>query len=110
MKGKLQLERVNSRYVFTLKAFNGWRLLTSERHKAKAAALKAVELVTECADNDAHYECKLAGNDKYYFVLKSASGEILATSRIYSSEPAMKHGIVAVKKNMRLAVFKDLTG
>ncbi len=109
MRGELQLKRVRGGYVFTLKAYNGYVVLTSERHKAKAEAHAAIQRVGVCADNDACYEHKLSDNDQPYFVLKDINGQVLGTSQMYSSSMAMKHGIPAVKRNVKWAVFKDLT-
>jgi uncharacterized protein len=109
MRGKLQLKEDRGGYTFTLKAYNGFVVLTGEWHKTNTEARAAIELIRACADNDACYEHKLSANNQPYFVLKDTNGQILGTSQMYSSSMAMKAGIPVVKRNVKWAVFKDLT-
>ena len=43
------------------------------------------------------------------FNLKAGNGEIIATSEVYSSESACKHGIESVRKNAPIANLEDQT-
>jgi len=46
---------------------------------------------------------------KFYFVLKSASGETIAQSEMYDSKAAALNGIKSVKKNAATATTDDQT-
>lgn len=48
-------------------------------------------------------------NQPYYFVLKAANHEIIASSEMYSSKQAALKGIASVKKNAVTDEIKDLT-
>ena len=48
-----------------------------------------------------------SNSDKYYFVLKAASGETIAQSEMYNSKAAAMNGIKSVKKNAAAATIDD---
>lgn len=45
----------------------------------------------------------------YYFVLRAANGEIIATSEMYSSKQAAQNGIASVQKNGTTTDIRDRT-
>jgi uncharacterized protein len=58
---------------------------------------------------DSRYERKTSKDDKPYFVLKAANGEIIGTSEMYSSSSAAEKGIESCKANGPSAPTKDET-
>lgn len=110
MTGTFELSSGTSgRFLFNLKASNGEIILTSGLYASKAAASDGIALVRAAAPNDAQYERKIAKNKQPYFVLKSAKGDTLGRSEMYSSTSAMENGIHSVMRNAVDASLKDLT-
>ncbi len=59
-----------------------------------------------------YYELKKSTKDvaqPYYFVLKAANHEIIATSEMYASKQSALKGIASVQKNGPSETIKDLT-
>lgn len=55
------------------------------------------------------FEIKRAMNEQFFFVLKAANGEVIATSELYKTKQSALKGINAVKKTL-LASVDDKTG
>lgn len=47
----------------------------------------------------AKYDLKQSSNDKFYFNLKAANGEVILTSQMYTTKDAAHNGIESVKTN-----------
>lgn len=54
------------------------------------------------------FEIFKGSNGNYYFRLKAANGEIIATSEGYTTKQAAKDGIAAVKRLAPTALIIDL--
>lgn len=50
------------------------------------------------------FEIKKSVSNKFYFVLKARNGEVIATSEMYTTKPACRKGISAVKKSLLASV------
>lgn len=110
MAAKFQLKQSGSgQFMFNLKAGNGEVILTSELYEEKQNAVAGVDSVKINAGVDARYERKTAKNGQAYFVLKSANGQTIGKSEMYSSVSAMENGIQSVKKNGPIASIEDST-
>jgi|WetSurSiteA1Bulk_404760.scaffolds.fasta_scaffold23504_3 uncharacterized protein len=89
----------NDEIYFNLKAPNGHIYLTSQMYSSESACFNGIESVrTNCSD-DGKYERKESVNNKPYFVLKAANGQIIGNSEMYETEAAMENGIESVKRN-----------
>ncbi len=100
MAGQFELKRSGSgQFMFNLKASNGQIILTGQRYQAKDSAQDGIKSVKMHAVNDAYFERKTSADNKPYFVLKAANGQIIGTSEMYSSAAAMENGIASVKAN-----------
>lgn len=109
MTGHFELKRgADGRFLFNLKAGNGEIILTSGVFASKGAASTGIEVVKASAPNDKLYERKIATNKKPYFILKSANGEVLGRSEMYSSTTTMENGIKSVMRNAVEAPVRDL--
>lgn len=89
----------NGEYYFNLKATNGQTIITSEMYSSKAACTNGIESVMKNCDDDNKYDRKLSTNNKPYFNLKAANGQVIGTSEMYESGAGMETGIASVKKN-----------
>ena len=49
--------------------------------------------------DDARYDRLTSSNEKHYFNLKAANGQIIGTSQMYESVQGMENGIDSVKRN-----------
>jgi len=108
MAGKYALSKTSDgRFLFNLQAENGEKILTSESYESKASAHKGIESVRSNASDDAQFDRRNAMDEKPYFVLKAANGEIIGTSEQYSSNAAMENGIQSVKANALAAAVDD---
>jgi uncharacterized protein len=107
MAGYFLLTKSGAQFKFVLKAGNHETILSSELYAAKSSAQNGVASVKANSSNDANYERKTSKNDKPYFVLKAANGEIVGTSEMYSSSSAAEKGIESCKENGPAASIKD---
>lgn len=102
-------KRLNGEFQFNLKSNNGLVILTSEGYSAKADCENGIEAVRRCAQEGYRFEKFTASKDKYYFSLKSANGQVIGTSQMYSSEFGVEKGIASVKSNAAEAKVEDKT-
>ena len=73
-------------------------LLHSELYRWRGAAEDGVAAVKASAANDSLYQRRTSELAQHYFVLMSASGEVLGTSAMHTSVAAMAKAIDAVKR------------
>jgi hypothetical protein len=86
-------------FRFRLKASNGPAILASEGYKDKSGCLNGIESVKKNAPDDARYERKASGKDKFMFNLKAGNHQIVGTSQSYVSEASRDKGIESVKSH-----------
>ena len=98
--GKYVISKANNDEVyFNLKATNGQTILTSQMYSSESACFNGIESIrTNCSD-DNRFERKISVNDKPYFVVKAANGQVIGNSEMYESEAGMENGIASVKRN-----------
>ena len=97
------------KFIFNLKSGNGDVLLTSEAYSAKEEALVAIEAARTNSKLDERFERKTAANGSPYVVLKTANGQVIARSEMFSSNMAMNNGIASMQRNGPVAVVSDET-
>ena len=108
--GKFEISmRKNGDYMFNLKAGNGEIILTSQGYASKDGCKNGIESVKKNALEDSNFERKTSSNDKPYFNLKAANGQIIGSSEMYSGKSACENGIASVMKNAPDADAIDLT-
>lgn len=95
-------------FRFRLKAGNGEVIMASEGYKRKDGAENGARSVMKNATDDHRFERKTSSSDQPYFVLKAANGEVIGTSQMYSSSPAMENGIQSVMKNAPEATIEEV--
>jgi len=109
MAGYFLLTKSGTQFKFVLKAGNHETILSSERYASKSSAENGIASIKTNSATDSRYERKTSKDDKPYFVLKAANGEIIGTSEMYSSSSAAEKGIESCKANGPSAPTKDET-
>lgn len=105
---RYELKRTSdNQFLWNLKAANNEVILTSERYKAKPSAEAGIESVRINSALDDKYERRTSTDNKPYFVLKAANGEIIGRSELYESMAGMENGIRSVKTNGPIAKVVD---
>lgn len=102
-------QRSNGEFQFVLKAGNAEPILTSEGYTAKASCTNGIESVRTNSQDDSRYDKKTSSNNKFYFNLKAANGQIIGTSQMYESASGRDNGIASVKSNAPGATIEDTT-
>lgn len=92
-----------------MKADNGQTILTSEPYESKDRCLDGIESLRIHALDKDRYELKKSFNQKHYFNVTNASGEIVGSSEMYESSSGRDVGITLVKANAPSAIIEDLT-
>jgi hypothetical protein len=95
-------------FRFVLKAANGEIVLRSQQYTSKASALNGVTSVQTNASDDARYELKASNDNRFYFNLLAANGQVVGTSQMYASESSRSEGIASVKANAPKADVREL--
>lgn len=101
MPARYELKRTQDRksFYWTLQGNNNENLLTSETFPAKASAQNGIESAKSNSGNDDRYKRLKASDNQYYFTLRGANNEVLATGETYPSQQAMENGIAACKRH-----------
>jgi hypothetical protein len=89
----------NDENYFNLKATDDQIILTSQMYSSESACFNGIESVRNNCSDDSKYERKQSVNNKPYFVLKAANGQVIGNSAMYESEAEMENGIASVKQN-----------
>ncbi len=99
----------NGQFMFSLKAVNGQKILSSELYTSKSGCENGIASVKSNASLDARYEKKVSTSGKPFFVLKAGNHEIIGTSELYESEASRDAGIDSVKTHAPDAEVEDTT-
>ena len=104
MNGKYTVSLVGtSEYHWSLTARNAQTVLSSRIYAAKAGVETGIETCRTNSADEARYERMAANDARYYFVLRSADGELIGTSETYHSERAREQAIALCKETGPLA-------
>ena len=110
MAGKFVIsKRSNGDFQFNLKAGNGQVILASQGYADKAGCKNGIESVKKNSPDDGRYERKTSSNDKPFFNLLAANGQVIGSSEMYESTAARENGIESVKANAPDAAVVDET-
>jgi uncharacterized protein len=85
-------------FHFNLFAQNGEIILTSESYESEAAALNGAFSAQTAAADDRAFQIETALDGQFYFTLRSANGEIVGVSELYTEFPSAALGIDAVQQ------------
>ena len=82
-------------------------MLSSEQYKAHASALNGIDSVRKNAVREDAFEVRESSNDKFYFVLKAANGQVIGQSQMYASLHSAEQGCDSVRRNAPNAALQD---
>ncbi|WP_415327166.1 YegP family protein [Chryseobacterium sp. MMS23-Vi53] len=102
-------KRNDGDFQFNLKAGNGQVILTSQGYSSKPSCENGIESVRKNAQDDSKFERNKAKDNRSYFNLKAANGQVIGSSQMYESENGMENGIDSVKTNAPHASVEDET-
>jgi uncharacterized protein len=97
----------NGEVFFNLKADNGQTILSSEMYSGKVACNNGISSVQNNCSNESRYDRKVSNNNKHYFNLKAANGQVIGKSEMYEALSGMENGIESVKKNGTTKIIVD---
>lgn len=108
MAGKFVITKgKDNKFYFNLKAGNGEVILSSQGYKDKSSCLNGIESVKTNSQDDSHFEVKTSSNDKEYFVLNAANGQVIGKSQMYQSGGGCSNGKKSVASNAADASISD---
>jgi uncharacterized protein len=84
---------------FNLIATNGQVILTSLMYPSVTDCTNGIMAARESCTDDNLFERKTSSDNRSFFSLKSASGQIIGKSEMYESSASMEKGIASVKRN-----------
>jgi len=99
--------RNSDQFWFNLKSANHEIVLASEGYVTSAGRDNGIESVRNNSQLDSRYERLISSDNKYYFVLKAANGEIIGKSETYNTSASRDAGIETVKRIALNAGEKD---
>lgn len=86
----------DDQYYFTLYARNGEAVLSSEGYRTEESALNGTFLVAYYGADERAYDIREASNGEFYFNVRAANGETIATSEMYSTRSNAKRAADSV--------------
>jgi len=110
MKALLKKSSAAEPFSFTFVNEEGKMLLKSENYKAKDSASKGINSVKKNCIEDKRYVLKESTNGMFFFNVKSANGQVVATSAMYPSEQERTEAINHVKANAPACSIEEQLG
>ncbi|OED39158.1 hypothetical protein AB833_16605 [Chromatiales bacterium (ex Bugula neritina AB1)] len=99
MKAILKKSSAAEPFSFSFINEQGKMVLRSENYKAKDSANKGINSVKKNCTEDRRYVLKESSNGMYFFNIKSANGQVVATSAMFPSEQDRSEAINYVKRD-----------
>lgn len=107
MKAVLKKSDAQEPFTFSFQGADGKSILRSENYKEKRSAINGIESVKKNCTQDGRYELKESSNGKFFFNLKAANGQIIATSSMYATDADRSAIIDTVKAEAPAAEVDD---
>lgn len=108
MKAILKKSEAKEPFTFAFLNGDGKAILKSENYAARKSAVNGIESVKKNSQNDGRYEMKESKNGMYFFNLKAANGQIVATSALFKSDNEREQAITLVKNSCPSAMVEEL--
>jgi Uncharacterized conserved protein len=99
----------SAQFHWDLKSGNGETILSSQVYASKQGAETGIKSCRANSAADAHFSRLTSSDEKPYFVLKAANGEVIGTSQMYATEATRDHGIASCRENGPTAATNDTT-
>ncbi|MBO9660731.1 MAG: DUF1508 domain-containing protein [Chitinophagaceae bacterium] len=101
---KFEIKRSESNwYSFALKSSNGRTLLASEKHRTLLACKEAIQFIRKNRQNDSCIKRITTVRGKLCFLVTGKTGELIATSRQYSTVRRREGALLALKDHIESA-------
>ncbi len=97
MKAVLKKSSAAEPFSFSFVDGEGKAILRSENYKAKDSASKGIRSVKKNCTNEKRYVLKESSNGMFFFNVKSANGQVVATSTMYPTVQDRADAIESVK-------------
>jgi uncharacterized protein YegP (UPF0339 family) len=92
---------LDDEFRFNVVALNGEAVLRSEGYASKQKAQQGVDSIKANAPDESKYDVRETRDDRFYFNLKAANGEVIGTSEIYSTRANAQRGADTVRQLVR---------
>jgi len=100
VKALLKKSSAAEPFSFTFVNDEGKMVLRSENYKAKDSATKGINSVKKNCIEDKRYVLKESANGMFFFNVKSANGQVVATSAMYPSVEDRTQAINRIKASL----------
>ncbi len=110
MKALLKKSSAAEPFSFSFVNDEGKMVLKSENYKAKDSASKGINSVKKNCVEDKRYVLKESTNGMYFFNVKSANGQVVATSAMFPSVEERTSAISHVKANVPDCAIEEQIG
>lgn len=110
MKALLKKSSAAEPFSFSFVNDEGKMVLKSENYKAKDSASKGINSVKKNCVEDKRYVLKESANGMYFFNVKSANGQVVATSAMYPTAEDRTNAINHVKSNVPDCIVEEQLG
>jgi uncharacterized protein len=102
-------KEIDGHFYVSLKVKGGRVILNSPRHHSVSSCKTRIEFIRANAPDNLKYEYKKTFDGKFYFRLKSVSGEVLGNSKLYETAEHRNVGIETVRRIAPLATVVDFS-
>lgn len=99
---RLVLMKITEGYNFELIGNDGDRLVTGNRFSSAVSCIRAMLSLKENANNDNCFHKCISPDFRYYFVITSMEGELLASSDLYRTASARNYAMARVQHDLLL--------
>lgn len=100
MKAILKKSSAAEPFSFSFVNSEGRMVLRSENYKAKDSASKGINSVKKNCVEDKRYILKESANAMFFFNIKSANGQVVATSAMFPTEQDRSAAIAMIKTSI----------
>ncbi len=83
-------------FRFNLHARNGEIVLSSENYTTQAAAWNGAFAIQDAAALEGSFEVKTSLDNRFYFTLTAANGQVVGVSQLYTSRQSAEAGVASV--------------
>ncbi len=108
MKALLKKSGAAEPFSFSFVDDEGKTLLKSENYKAKDSASKGIKSVKKNCTEDKRYVLKESSNGMYFFNVKSANGQVVATSAMYPTVEDRTAAINNIKAHVPECIVEEM--
>jgi len=110
MKAILKKSAAAEPFSFSFVDDSGKMILRSENYKAKDSATKGINSVKKNCTEDKRYIFKESSDGRFFFNVKSANGQVVATSAMFPTEADRSATIASIKMRLPTCDVEEQLG